>query len=374
MDSMVTSRAPPDVPVASTENGTLRRLSEDGSDLAYVYRVDPDPGFVTVSASATRITGYEPEEFRSDPDLLLRITHPHDQDLTAALLRSPELFPDSLVIRLIHRTGDVVWTEHAVAPVVDSESRVVAVEGLARDITERARAERELWKTVQTLRRTEEERRTLLSMLVHAEERERARLAADLHDDAVQALTATLLRMEVLGRNRMADWAEGELEGLHASIRHAVERLRSRIFELLPPEIEREGLPACLRQLLNKLASDTGIECSLEVRLERELGPTIGAVLYRIALEAVANIRKHAAAGRVRVTLQDRAEDSVLRIEDDGSGFQEEPDGGAKGHFGLRGMRERARLLGGRLSVESSPGSGTVVEAWVPRGAVNPGR
>jgi signal transduction histidine kinase len=211
-------------------------------------------------------------------------------------------------------------------------------------------------------------------MLVHAEERERARLAADLHDDAVQALTATLLRMEVLGRNRMADWAEGELEGLHASIRHAVERLRSRIFELLPPEIEREGLPACLRQLLNKLASDTGIECSLEVRLERELGPTIGAVLYRIALEAVANIRKHAAAGRVRVTLQDRAEDSVLRIEDDGSGFQEEPDGGAKGHFGLRGMRERARLLGGRLSVESSPGSGTVVEAWVPRGAVNPGR
>jgi PAS domain S-box-containing protein len=369
-----TSRAPPDAPEGAGENGAWRRLSEDGSDLAYVYRVEPDPGFVAVSPSATRITGYRPDEFRADPDLLLRITHPHDQDLTAALLRAPDLFPESLVIRLIHRTGDVVWTEHAVSPVIEADSREVAVEGLARDITDRARAERELWRTVQTLRRTEEDRRTLLSMLVHAEERERARLAADLHDDAVQALTAALMRLDVLGRNRMADWAEGELEGIHASLRHAIERLRSRIFELLPPEIEREGLPACLRQLLNKLATDTGVECSLEVRIERELAPTIGAMLYRIALEAVVNIRKHAGARRIRVVLEDRDERLVMRIEDDGSGFLEDSDGTARGHFGLRGMRERARLMGGRLSIESSPGSGTVVEAWVPRGAVNAGR
>jgi PAS domain S-box-containing protein len=369
MDTVVRSRDGPGHPVATTDEQRFRQLAENASDLVYLYRMQPEPGFEYVSPSANRITGYSPREFCADPDLLIRIAHPHDQDLAAALLRAPTAFPEALVIRLIHRNGEVVWTEHTVAPIVDTTSSVVAVEGMARDITERAEAESELWKTVQTLRRTEDERRRLLGMLIEAEERERSRLAADLHDDTVQVLSASVLRLETLRRNYMADWARGELEGIEGTLRHAVERLRSRIFDLLPPTLGGDGLAAALRSLLDKMSRDMGIATRLEVASEQEPEHEVGAILYRIALEALTNVRKHAAASRIVVELEDDDNEHVLRIEDDGVGFVVQHEESGPDHFGVRGMRERARLLGGKLSVSSSPGAGTLIEVRAPRNA-----
>jgi signal transduction histidine kinase len=89
--------------------------------------------------------------------------------------------------------------------------------------------------------------------------------------------------------------------------------------------------------------------------------------LYRIALEALANIRKHARATRVTVELEGRDDEYVLLIVDDGLGFRKEPDTVTNGPFGLHGIRERARLLGGRVPVRTAPGAGTVLEIWIPR-------
>ena len=344
-------------------------LAENASDVVYLYRVQPDPGFVYVSPSATRITGRSPDEHYADPDLLAHMAHPHDQDLAAAMLLTPTAFPEPVMIRLIHTNGEIVWTEHHIEPIVDQASKVVAVEVVARDVTERVTAENELWRTVMTLRRSEEERRRLLHLLVQAEERERARLSADLHDDTIQVLAAAATRLDVLRRTPLVDWARDEVGGIQNAIQEAGDRLRSLTFELSPASLEREGLVAALQGSVDRLEQETGMECVLEARIDEEPDSDVRVGLHRLALEALANVRKHAAATCARILLDQHDVGYLLRVEDDGSGFDQEKEEEVAAHLGLQGMRERAEILGGRCEIRSSPGAGTTVDVWVPHQA-----
>jgi PAS domain S-box-containing protein len=343
-----------------------RLLAESASDIIYLYRVEPDPGFEYVSPSMARITGYDPQEFELDPDLLSRIVHPHDASLLVAMFRTPAAFSEPVMLRLLHREGNVVWTEHRIAPLYDATSEVLAIEGIARDVTERTIAEDELWRTVQTLRRSDEERRRLLGLLVDAEQRERRELAADLHDDAIQVLSAALIRLGSL-RLAVAPEARGDLETLELTLRQATERLRHLMFELRPPGLDSEGLAASLRALLVKFQRETGIEYWVDDSLDEEPPAQIRATLYRIAQEALANVRKHSRAGRVDLLLTGRDDGYAVRVEDDGVGFGRDVGAALPGHVGLPTMRERAELVGGWCTIHSAPGAGCTVEVWVPR-------
>jgi PAS domain S-box-containing protein len=363
MEAMTTARSAGQSGLS--DEGRFKHLAENASDIVYLYRVEPDPGFVYVSPSCTRIIGYSPEDHYADPDLLARVAHPHDQDLATALVRTPTTFPDPVMVRLIHSSGDLVWTEHRIAPIFDATESVVAIEGVARDVTERVAAENELWKTVMTLRRSEEERERLLRLLVQTERRERSRLASDLHDDTIQALMVAVMRLDVLRRTPLVDWARDEVGGIQGAIQEAAGRLRSLIFELSPVSLETEGLTVALCDTVDQLKRDTGMQCTLDTRIEREPDPEIQAGLYRLALEALANVRKHAAATRVDILLDEHDRGYLLRVEDDGAGFDQNEDV-APGHLGLPGMRERAELLGGRCEILSVPGQGTTVDVWIP--------
>jgi PAS domain S-box-containing protein len=355
-------------PSILADEGRFKHLAENASDVVYLYRVEPDPGFVYVSPSSTRITGYSPDDHYEDPDLFARMAHPHDQDLASALVRSPTSFPEPVMIRFIHSNGEVVWTEHRIAPIFDGTSRVVAIEGVARDVTERVGAENELWRTVMTLRRSEEERERLLRLLVQTEKRERARLAADLHDDTIQVLMVAIMRLDVLRRTPLVDWAQDEVGGIQGAIQEAAQRLRSLIFELSPLSLESDGLAVALSDTVNQLRRDTSLDCTLAATIDREPEPEVRAGLYRMALEALANVRRHADATRVDVLIEDDELGYHLRVQDDGKGFEQDGDA-APGHLGLSGMLERAELLRGRCDVRTSPGEGTTVEVWVPRQA-----
>ncbi|MGH2572871.1 MAG: ATP-binding protein [Actinomycetota bacterium] len=224
-----------------------------------------------------------------------------------------------------------------------------------------------LRRVLLTVDRLEQERRRLAADLVDAEEKERKRIAAEVHDDSLQVLSALDMRIQGLIRTEEDGDRRRALETAQEIVRLASERLRSLVFDLRPPDLERVGLSAVLRATLERLAAECGIQVELQDRLETAPQPEAGIVLYRIAQEALANVRRHARATAALVTLSQEDEGFLIQIRDDGQGFDPaERTGDGSKHFGLTVMRERAETVGGRIRVESLPGKGTVVEAWVP--------
>ncbi len=198
---------------------------------------------------------------------------------------------------------------------------------------------------------------------------ERNRLALELHDAVTQKLfslvltaesAATLVRLDT-------DAAAKQLARLQELAQEALDELRSLIFELRPPEVERDGLCGALRKHVRLLAPrGPGIALELEDEVPRD--PKRDAEVLRIAQEALNNAIRHADAEHVRVRLG--AEDGrlVLEVEDDGAGFDPTAAELRSRRLGLTSMEERARRLRGRLAIDSAPGSGTRVHLEVPAG------
>ena len=224
-----------------------------------------------------------------------------------------------------------------------------------------------LGRAMQAVERLEEERRQLAADLVDAEEKERNRIAAEVHDDSLQVLSALDMRLQSLARGEEDQERRQALDSVQEIVRLASERLRNLVFDLRPPDLDRVGLSAVLRASLERLSAESGIEVELHEELETPPPTDGGIVIYRITQEALANVRKHARASRAVVTLTQEQGGCLVQIRDDGQGFDPaESAGQASKHFGLTVMRERAETVGGWIRVESLPGEGTVVEAWVP--------
>ena len=142
--------------------------------------------------------------------------------------------------------------------------------------------------------------------------------------------------------------------------------LRALISELRPAALDELGLQPALESLVNRIAAVEGLETTLQVELgNARLDPDLETTVYRLVQEALSNVAKHAEATSVAVTVE-RVEYAVhVRVEDDGRGFD---PGAATDGFGLVGMRERAALAGGELTLEPAPGGGSVVRAVLPAG------
>jgi len=122
----------------------FRRLAENAVDLIYRYRFVPTRGFEYVSPAATAMTGYTPEEHYADPDLGFKLVHPDDRPLLEALMQAPMEVNTSFTLRWIRKDGTVLWTDHRIVPVRDEAGNIVAIEGIARDITDQMRARMQL--------------------------------------------------------------------------------------------------------------------------------------------------------------------------------------------------------------------------------------
>ncbi len=209
-------------------------------------------------------------------------------------------------------------------------------------------------------------RRAAISRLVHAGEEERRRIAADIHDDSIQVMTAAGMRLQILRRSLVSADQISSLDELAEAIRLAIARLRRLIADLHPPSLDLEGLAASLRLYVEVLATETETVYIVDGSLGAEPAEPVRLALYRIAQEALTNVRKHAQARNVTITLGDRDLGVHVRIEDDGVGFALSPDHPAPDHLGIGAIRELAELANGWLEIDSTPGVGTRVEYWVP--------
>jgi PAS domain S-box-containing protein len=285
------------------------------------------------------------------------VDHRGDQPEAAAdferLLAGEELWAKRPV-------GDVIFDVHY-RPLLDPDGRVAGVVSVAVDVTD--------------LERVERERRHLLGQLITAQEEERRRLAGDLHDDAVQSLTAARMHLSILDQvvDRLGEDTAGTVRPALGQVRENLEQglvaARTFLFNLRPPLLDSAGLEPALRQQLAKLAQRTGCKTEVTWMLDERLDRDLEMVAFRVVQEALANVAKHADASTVRLWGEREGSMVVIAVADDGVGFDPQTASeraAATGHLGLRSMAERIQTAGGRLEISSRPHQGTQVVLRLP--------
>jgi PAS domain S-box-containing protein len=318
------------------------------------YWLTPGGNYVYVSPSCERITGYSSDEFQRTPELLERIVHADDREVVTKHLHE-EPIEGSVVqpmeFRIITRNGEERWLEHVCQPVYSSGGLYLGRRGSNRDITERRRAEEALEVQVKE----------------KAVAAERSRLARELHDSVTQALYSVTLYAEATRLALSAgkqEVATENLRELHNMAREAMLDMRMLIFELHPPVLEEEGLVAALQARLAAVESRARLQTEIRVEGERRLPLAVEEELFRIALEALNNVIKHANAQQVYVALKFDSEGVCLEIVDDGVGFDPVP-ARETGGMGLLGIEERVQRIQGSFGIKSTPGDGTTLRVTV---------
>jgi signal transduction histidine kinase len=217
--------------------------------------------------------------------------------------------------------------------------------------------------------RAARERRALVSEFVRVGEQERRRIAEGIHDDSIQVIAAMGMRLQMLRRALRDPDQLGMLADAELAVQLSIARLRNLVFELHPPGLEQEGLSVALAIALDLAGRDAGATYRLDDQLLAQPSGEVCASLFRIAQEALTNVRQHAQASSVIVTVLERDGGHAVRVADDGCGFEPELAEAGSADAGFARMRARAELGGGSVRIDSAVGSGTAVEAWLPRTA-----
>jgi signal transduction histidine kinase len=321
--------------------------------------------FLSPSAREPFLIGDLRSQAESGAGLLERLRSAGVRSFAAVPLRSSGAL--GWVMLMSDQPDAVSAGDLEMASEVAAQLAIAVVQARLREAERTRRAELE--GTVADLRRMDEQRQRLLSRLVTAQEEERKRVASDIHDDSIQAMTAASIRIETLGRGLSDPASADRLAVVRDSVSRAIGRLRRLLFELRPPALDREGLVPALREMLQQVAEDSGMLFRIGGELQVEPSEDLRATAYRIVQEAVANVRKHSEAREVEVRVATSDGGLLVEVRDDGKGFEvAEALGGQPGHLGLTSMRERAELAGGWLDIRSSQGRGTTLEFWLPVG------
>ena len=162
------------------------------------------------------------------------------------------------------------------------------------------------------------------------------------------------------------DRSESKLRGVQELAGRALRELRSLIFELRPPDLEKEGLVAAVGKHLDLVGRAHGLAVTLEARGDRRLPLDVETQLFRVVQEALSNVVRHAGASSVRVGIEVDPAGVCVTVRDDGVGFDPSARAISARRLGLTSMRERAQALGGTFAVDSAPGRGTAVRVEVP--------
>jgi len=209
-----------------------------------------------------------------------------------------------------------------------------------------------------------------LRLSIEASEQERKRWARELHDDTLQGLAGLGVMLGSALRSGSEEGTQKGVEGAIEQIREEADKLRALIAELRPAALDEIGLRAAVEGLVERTASTQGLDITAEIALSSDavgaarLAPEVESTAYRIVQEGLTNVAKHAEAAKAEIEIAEADGRLEVAVRDDGRGF--EPTAPRTG-FGLTGMRERVKMLGGTLAVESSPaGLGTLVRASLP--------
>jgi signal transduction histidine kinase len=338
---------------------TEARLTS-GADLAGLahYELDYVRGVSRADDRFHDICGTPPDERQGLQALRFWMEHLHPDDRPRVLETREQLHAGKLdrfetEYRYVHPTRGQRWIHHlARVSRRDAAGRLAASYGVFRDITEG--------------KRTDEELVDLSRRLIRAQEEERAIIARELHDDVTQRLAVLAIDA---GRAELAA-ATGEQAEAMRSLREGLVRVsedvHSLAYELHSSVLEELGLVEALRAACERLGRRSSVEISLDLDPKADhLARDSALCLFRVAQEALNNVARHSRGHTASVALQSMDGGVLLAVRDDGVGF-EPASLGTRKTLGLASMRERLRLVNGTIDIESAPGNGTAVIAWVP--------
>lgn len=342
----------------------LRILFEYAPDAFYLH--DLEGRFVDGNRAGEELVGYAREELIGksflESNLLSQETLAKARELLAQSARGQATGPEEITLN--RKDGGRRTVEVRAYPI--QVRGQVLVLGIARDITERKRAEEQLLESRKQLR-------ALAGRLQTVREEERARLAREIHDVLAQELTLLELDCQWL-RHRLSQPVDEEgrralkeeTDKMVEVIDRAMESVQRVATELRPVVLDTLGLCAAIEWLAKDFQGRAQIACQAVVPdMPLALDPERSTALFRIFQEGLANVARHAAATQVQARLERQPGEIVLTVRDNGCGIPaprlEDPLS-----VGLRGMRERALLLGGHCQISSVPGQGTTIEVRLP--------
>jgi signal transduction histidine kinase/CheY-like chemotaxis protein len=234
-----------------------------------------------------------------------------------------------------------------------------------QDITKRKKIE-------EALRQSEDNLRYMASQLLHAQERERLRIAHELHDDLGQSLLLLKLQLSIMLRGLPLELQKSrqECDASIENVREIIDSVRRLSHDLIPPTLEGIGLKSAISDLLEEFCHHQGVVCSDDIDdLKGLFPPDMELIIYRIIQESLTNIGKYAEASQVSISLKKKDHQVCLSVEDNGKGFEVEQimaRRSIKQGLGLASMEERARMLGGTFHIWTSPDMGTKIQVNVP--------
>jgi len=318
-----------------------------------------DGNVLAFNEAMCRITGYSAEELRST-DVRHIYMAPAVRDEVLRRLDREGLLRN-LEVMLRRKDGTPYAARLTITPIrLGGEDIVLTA---MEDITDQKRAEAEL-------RDYQERLRSLASQLSLAEEQERRRIASDLHDSVGQLLAIAGMRLGVLQQKPYSAEFARRLRDINKLIDQASRTMQSLIFQLSPPVLYELGLGAAVELLAEQTHEQHGLDVTVQTDGDNTpMTNDVRSLLFKAVRELLMNVVKHAKAGRAEVRISRSKGAVVVEVADNGVGFDVEQLAARRnraGGFGLFSVRERLEHLGGTLTIDSSPGDGTVVTATLP--------
>jgi PAS domain S-box-containing protein len=331
-----------------------RELFENAKDAIYVH--DLGGRYLSVNRAAEELIGFSREEILGKH--FSNFVSPRDlKHVRTNLCRKLDEENETIYeVNVVNRNGSRIPVEVS-SRLIYEKGVAMGIQGTARDITDRKRAQEAL--------------RIYSQRLIEAQEAERQKIARELHDEIGQVLTAVRINLQSIQRSCRTDECLPQLDDSVAIVDEALGSVRELSIELRPALLDDLGLSAALRWYVDRYAQRTGITARVlnglkeDTRLPRELE----TACFRIAQEALTNVARHAQASNVSVQLERSRERMLLTIIDDGIGFdisKLRKSASPAAALGLRGMEERALVLGGYIEIESGSESGTQIRATFP--------
>ncbi len=330
------------------------------ADWTYAWEMwlNPRGDIIYTSPASERITGYTPDELISNPQLLIEMIHPDDQQIYREhekILHDASAEPALIEYRILARDGNEYWLEHVCRPLWGPDDTYLGRRVSNRNITPRKQDEKRILEQIQKERILTRTLRTI-----------QTDIARDLHDTLGQNIGFLRMSLEDLAGTMSENQADNQIpiQNMVKAANESYDLIRSML------NVLQSGYSVEPMNLFARFASQVAERSTIEIELKESgelntLSPLQIRQLYFIYREALSNIEKHARANRVLVEFLANGQDLQVKISDDGNGFYT-GDLDTEDHYGLRFMHQRAEQMNGLLTVNSIPGEGTTITVIMP--------
>lgn len=349
------------------ERDSEKRLLRAVIDLLpdYIYVKDRQSRFMVDNLAVARNLGCQPEDIigKTDFDFFPQDLAQQFFDDEQRVIATGEPLISREEPNYYPLTDSWGWHLTTTVPLKDGDGGIIGIVGVSRDITAHKRMEEALRENLV--------HQQVARQLIGSQEQERQRIAAELHDDLGQNLL--IVKNQLLLALRAATAGQdpsGDIEQALGLVSQALQDVRNLSHNLRPHQLDELGLEKCLEAMIRRISESSRLPIRATIqRLDPPLPAEAGINLYRIAQESLSNVLKHSRAGQASLSLAREDDSIVMRISDDGEGFQAAAflEAGRQDEgFGLKVMSERARMLGGWLEINSGPGRGTTLTVTLP--------